>query len=106
MALDTTVKNVYGEVNGSNAKITWDKDTFAAKYELEYTMFDINGYAKNTTPLKASTKEKHLYYQGTWRRRNSISSYPCGRKRKRIRKMDIGFQLVVLHEQSCTGQRY
>ena len=57
MALDTTVKNIYGEVNGSNAKITWDKDTFAAKYELEYTMFDINGYAKNTTLHKASTKK-------------------------------------------------
>lgn len=64
MALDTTVKNVYGEVNGSNAKITWDKDTFAAKYELEYTMFDINGYAKNTTPLKASTKKNTYTIKG------------------------------------------
>ena len=64
MALDTTVKNIYGEVNGSNAKITWDKDTFAAKYELEYTMFDINGYAKNTTPLKASTKKNTYTIKG------------------------------------------
>ena len=44
-------------ISGSKAKITWEKDKYASKYEVEYTVYDVNGNPKSSQPAKATTKK-------------------------------------------------
>ena len=52
-----TPQNVRSTLKKGSAKVTWEKDSFASKYELEYIVYDSEGYAKTKTPVKASTKK-------------------------------------------------
>ena len=57
LGLDKSVYRVDGVISGSKAKITWEKDKYASKYEVEYTVYDVNGNPKSSQPAKATTKK-------------------------------------------------
>lgn len=57
LGLDEYVDCVDGVISGSKAKITWEKDKYASKYEVEYTVYDVNGNPKSSQPAKATTKK-------------------------------------------------
>lgn len=57
LGLDESVDRVDGVISGSKAKITWEKDKYASKYEVEYTVYDVNGNPKSSQPAKATTKK-------------------------------------------------
>lgn len=57
LGLDESVYRVDGVISGSKAKITWEKDKYASKYEVEYTVYDVNGNPKSSQPAKATTKK-------------------------------------------------
>lgn len=52
----SSIKNLKAVLNGSNVKITWDKDTYATGYELEYTIYHADGTAKQVKPEKRTGK--------------------------------------------------
>lgn len=64
MEMDGYVQGLKGELSGSKAVITWDKDKFASKYELEYTIKNVQGIAKTKTPVKVTTKKNKYTIKG------------------------------------------
>ena len=52
----SSIKNLKAVLNGSNVKITWDKDTYATGYELEYTIYNADDSLKQVKPEKRTGK--------------------------------------------------
>ena len=50
-------QNVQTTLKKNSAKVTWEKDAYASKYELKYTIYDAEGVATTKAPVKASTKK-------------------------------------------------
>lgn len=64
LGMDTSVAILDGVISGSKAKITWVKDKYASKYEVEYTVYDVNGNPKSSQPVKATTKKTSYIVSG------------------------------------------
>ena len=56
--------NVQSENKGTSAKITWDADKFASKFEVKYTLYDKYGAAKSRKATVKSTKKNNYTIKG------------------------------------------
>lgn len=56
--------NVQSENKGTSAKITWDADKFASKFEVKYTLFDKYGVAKSRKATVKTTKKNSYTIKG------------------------------------------
>lgn len=56
--------NVQSENKGTSAKITWDADKFASKFEVKYTLYDKYGVAKSRKATVKSTKKNNYTIKG------------------------------------------
>lgn len=54
-------KNVQAENKGTSAKITWNADKFASKFEVRYEFFDKNGNSVSNGKKKVKTTKKNSY---------------------------------------------
>lgn len=57
-------QNVQTENKGTSAKITWDADKFASKFEVKYTLYDKYGEAKSRKATVKTTKKNSYTIKG------------------------------------------
>lgn len=57
-------RNVQSENKGTSAKITWDADKFASKFEVKYTLYDKYGEAKSRKATVKTTKKNSYTIKG------------------------------------------
>ena len=55
----TEPQNVKLTLSKNNVKVTWDKDTFASKYQIRYKKYDAEGRAEKLTWTVKSTKKNY-----------------------------------------------
>lgn len=56
--------NVQSENKGTSAKITWDADKFASKFEVKYTLYDKYGVPKSRKATVKTTKKNNYTIKG------------------------------------------
>lgn len=57
-------KNIYAAISGTTAKVTWDADKYATKYQVSYTVYRPDGTKVNEVPIQNFTKKNSYKISG------------------------------------------